>query len=88
MLNQQVRRPNLPLMPLSIRLLRLRLNLARAMVSRHIHLQLFGIGAGGWLPAGELLPGVEVIGQVLGGGVADLPAGRETGVTGCALAGR
>ena len=86
MLNQQMRRPNLLLMPLPIRLLR-RLNLTRAMMSRHVHLQLLGVGAGGWLPAGELLAGVEVVGQVLGGGVADFPAGRETGVAGCALMG-
>lgn len=79
-LNQQMRRSNLPLM--TIRLLRLRLNLACAMMSRHIHLQLLSISARRWLPAGDLLSSIEVVWEVLGGAVADLPAGWQSVLAG------
>lgn len=78
-----MRRSDLSLMP--IRLLRLWLNFTGAMMSGHIHFQLLGISAGRWLPAGELLARVEVVWEVLGGGVADLPTGWESCVAAVAL---
>ncbi len=50
------------------------------MVGSHVDLELLGIGAGRGLPARRLLGGVEVVGEVLGVGVADLPVGRQAGV--------
>lgn len=55
------------------------------MVGGHVVLQLLRVGAGGGFPAGDLVGGVEVVGQVLGVGVADLPAGGETCVSLCGL---
>lgn len=52
-----------------------------AVVGSHIMLKLLGIGAGGRFPSRELLGGVEVVGEVLGVGVSDLPSRRKTGVS-------
>lgn len=49
------------------------------VVLGHVDLQLFGVGAGGRLPAAALLGGVEVVGQVFGLRVAHFPIGGETG---------
>lgn len=45
----------------------------------HVVLELLGVGAGGRDPVRDLVDGVEVVGEVLGLGVADLPIGGETG---------
>lgn len=50
------------------------------VVGGHVVLQFVGVGAGGRFPAGDLFEGVEVVGEVLGVGVADLPVGRQPGV--------
>jgi len=52
----------------------------RAVMVRHVVLELVGIGALGWLPAGNGFYCVEVVGEVLAVAVADLPVGRETGL--------
>ena len=44
-------------------------------------LELFGVGAGGGLPARDLFDRVEVVGEVFGVRVADFPAGREAGIS-------
>lgn len=49
------------------------------MVGGHVELELLAVGAGGGFPARGAVDGVEVVGEVLGVGVANLPAGRETG---------
>lgn len=51
------------------------------MVSRHVMLELLGVGARGGLPSRQLLGRVEVVGEVLGVGVTDLPTRRKTGVS-------
>lgn len=53
---------------------------AGAVVLGHVDLELLGVGALGGLPAGLLLLGVEVVGEVLGVAVADLPVGGEAGL--------
>jgi hypothetical protein len=50
----------------------------RAVMVRHVVLELVGVGALGWLPAGNSFYCVEVVGEVLAVAVADLPVGRET----------
>lgn len=52
-----------------------------AVVGGHVVLELFGVGAGGGFPSRQLLGRVEVVGEVLGVGVSDLPARRKTGVS-------
>lgn len=54
---------------------------ARAVVGSHVVLELLGIGACGGLPSRDLVGGVEVVGEVLGVGVAHFPSGRKTGVS-------
>jgi hypothetical protein len=49
------------------------------VVSGHIVLEAVGVGALRRLPARDLVDGVEVVGQVLGVGVANLPVGGEPG---------
>lgn len=49
------------------------------MVLSHVDLELFGVGAGGRLPARVLFGMVEVVWQVLALAVAHFPVGRETG---------
>lgn len=51
------------------------------MVGGHVVLELFAVGARGGLPSRGSLDRVEVVGQVLGVGVANLPVWRETGVS-------
>jgi hypothetical protein len=51
------------------------------VVSRHVMLELLGVGAGGGFPSRQLLGRVEVVGEVLGVGVTDLPTRRKTGVS-------
>lgn len=51
-----------------------------AVVLGHVGFELFGVGAGGGLPAGFFGRGVEVVGEVFGVGVADFPGGGEAGV--------
>lgn len=51
-----------------------------AVVGGHVVLELLAVGAGGRLPAGDLVDRVEVVGKVLGVGVANLPVRRKTGV--------
>lgn len=53
---------------------------AGAVVLGHVKLELLGVGALWRLPAGLLLLGVEVVGEVLGVAVADFPARWEAGV--------
>ena len=55
------------------------------VVQGHVGLDLVGVGAGGWFPAGFLCGGVEVVREVFGVGVPDLPLGGETGVGGAGL---
>lgn len=52
------------------------------MVLGHVDLELVDVGARGGLPAGGLGRAVEVVGQVLGLGVADFPVFGETGLDG------
>jgi hypothetical protein len=52
-----------------------------AMVRGHVVLEFLGVGAGGGFPSRQLLGRVEVVGEVLGVGVSDLPARRKTGVS-------
>lgn len=54
---------------------------ASAVVSSHVVLKLFAVGSGRRLPSGYLVLGVEVVGQVLGVGVANFPVGGETGIS-------
>lgn len=49
------------------------------VVRRHVGFEEGGVGAGGGFPAGFLVGGVEVVGQVLGVGVAHFPGGGESG---------
>ena len=49
------------------------------VVCGHVGLDEGWVCAGGGLPAGFLGGGVEVVGEILGVGVADFPAGREAG---------
>ena len=58
-----------------------------AVVQGHVGLYLVRVGAGRGFPAGFLGGGIEVVGQVLGVGVPDLPLGGETGVGGGRLGG-
>lgn len=51
------------------------------LMSSHILLELVGVGPRGRLPAGDCLDRVEVVRQILGVGVANLPVGRETGLS-------
>lgn len=51
------------------------------MVSCHVVLELVAVGSGRRLPSGDLLDRVEVIGKVLGIGMANFPVGRETGIS-------
>ena len=53
---------------------------AVAVVRGHVVLELVGVGVCGRLPAGDLVDGVEVVGEVLGVGMAHLPVGREAGI--------
>lgn len=50
------------------------------VVLGHVVLQLLRVGAGGGLPAGNLVDRVEVVWEVLGVGVTDFPVGRQAGV--------
>lgn len=52
------------------------------MVEGHVGLDLVGVRAGGRFPAGFFGGGVEVVGEVFGVGVPDLPLCGETGVGG------
>lgn len=56
---------------------------ANAVVGGHVDLELLRVGARGGLPAGVLLVGVEVVGEVLGVGVSNLPAGGKASVGLC-----
>lgn len=53
---------------------------ARAVVGSHVVLELLAVGAGGRLPAGDLVDRVEVVGKVLGVRVANLPVRGKTGI--------
>lgn len=52
---------------------------AGAMMGGHVMLELVGVGAGRGLPSRDLFSVVEVVGEVLGVGVADFPVGGEPG---------
>lgn len=52
---------------------------AVAVVLSHVNLELFGVSAGGRLPARVLFGMVEVVWQVLALAVAHFPVGREAG---------
>lgn len=52
------------------------------VVEGHVGLDLVGVRARGRFPAGLFGGGVEVVGEVFGVGVPDLPLGGETGVGG------
>ena len=60
----------------------------RAVVRGHVGFDLVGVGAGRGFPAGFLGRGVEVVREVFGVGVPDLPLGREAGVGSCGLGGK
>lgn len=51
-----------------------------AVVLGHVVLELLGVGAWWGLPAGVAVEAVEVVWQVLGVAVADLPVGGEAGL--------
>lgn len=50
-----------------------------AVVGAHVMLERLAIGAGGGLPSALLGRGIEVIREVLGVGVSNLPSAGETG---------
>lgn len=77
MLYQQMASPDLPI-DSSSSILRVRAGLRSAVMLGHVRLQLLGIGSLGRLPLGDLLRLVEVVRQILGVGVAHLPAGGKT----------
>lgn len=77
MLDQQVAGADLAAAGVAVQAARVRGQLALAVVLGHVRLELLGVGARGRLPARLLLCLVEVVGQVLGVGVADLPPGRQ-----------
>jgi hypothetical protein len=52
-----------------------------AVVGGHVVLELLSVCTGRGLPSRELLGRVEVVGEVLGVGVSDLPTRRKTGVS-------
>ena len=58
------------------------------VVEGHVCFYFFGIGAGGWFPAGFFGGGVEVVGEVFGVGVADFPGGGQAGFLGGLKGGR
>ena len=51
------------------------------VVGGHVVLELLGVGARRGLPARHLVGRVEVVGQVLGVGVAHLPTGGQAGLS-------
>lgn len=51
-----------------------------AVVGGHVVLELVGVGAGGGLPVGDLVDGVEEVGEVLRLGVADFPVWWQAGL--------
>lgn len=74
MLDEQVRAPDLALVGAGRAVPR---EGGGGVVVRHVGFEGVGVGAFGGLPAGGFGRGVEVVGQVFGVGVADLPAGGE-----------
>lgn len=52
-----------------------------AMMGGHVMLELLGVGSLWGFPSRDLLGGVEVVGEVLGVGMANFPVGRKTGVS-------
>lgn len=54
---------------------------ASAVVGGHVVLEFLAVGSGGRFPTRDLFLGVEVVGQVLGVGVTNLPVGGETGIS-------
>ena len=49
-----------------------------AVVGAHVVLEGLAVGAGGRLPSALLGRGIEIIREILGVGVSDLPAARKT----------
>lgn len=54
---------------------------AGAVVGGHVVLELLGVRARRRLPSRDFVGGVEVVGEVLGVGVADFPVGGQAGVS-------
>ena len=54
---------------------------AGAMVSGHVVLELLSVGTLWRFPSRDLVGRVEVVGQVLGVGMANFPVRRKTGIT-------